>query len=260
MKKEFLFTITTVGMITISASAQSILFDFDNAPRYTSLPITLTVGGVTAQFSATGQGFSIQAADTMGFTPMGFSGNCIYPNSINAADLLVGFSAKLTAFSILYAPQELACDSSARMRVTAYFNGTMVGSNTTNAIAGTWPSETLAIASPQEFDSVVVHYDAPPPTGGDYGTIFMADNMVITPAPPPLILTNAVILANGGFQFAFTYVPDVTFNVFSATNASLPLSQWSLLGNATQLSPGQYQFTDAQAWSDAQRFYHVRSP
>jgi hypothetical protein len=36
------------------------------------------------------------------------------------------------------------------------------------------------LSSPQGFDTVVVHYDAPPPTGGDWGPIFMADYMVVT--------------------------------------------------------------------------------
>src|SRR3974390_234751 len=88
--------------LVVKAEAQSILFDFDTAPVYTSLPISLTVGGITAQFSATGQGYSIQPANSLGFTPAGFGGYCLYPNSIYAADLLVTFSTPLTAFSILY--------------------------------------------------------------------------------------------------------------------------------------------------------------
>jgi len=59
------------------------------------------VGGIIATLSATGQGFSIQPANTMGFIPVGFAGNCVYPNSVYAADLLVGFSTPLTDFSIL---------------------------------------------------------------------------------------------------------------------------------------------------------------
>lgn len=39
----------------------------------------------------------------------------------------------------------------------------------------------------------MVHYDAPPPTGGDYGTIFMADNMNVTVVRAPFI---ANIVAN----------------------------------------------------------------
>ena len=171
------------------AAGQAVLFDFDTAPPYSPLPINLTVGGITAQFSATGQGFSIQRADALGFTPVGFAGYCIYPSSVYAADLLIGFSQALTDFSILYAPEEYACDSSATMRVTAYMSGTPVGTNTTFADPpGTWPTATLSITVAQGFNSVVVHYDAPPPTGGDWGPIFMADNMRVTPLPEPASL------------------------------------------------------------------------
>jgi hypothetical protein len=187
MQKQIFVLLATAGLCG-PATAQNVLFDFDSAPAHTPLPIDLTVGGITAHFSAAGQGFSIQAADTMGFTPVGFAGNCIYPSSVYAADLLVGFSRKLTDFSILYAPQELACDSSATMRVTAYMSGALVGTNTKVADPpGTWPTATLSISLPSGFNSVVVHYYLPPPTGGDWGPIFMADNMNVTPAPfvPP---------------------------------------------------------------------------
>src|SRR5215831_2799116 len=73
----------------------------------------------------------------------------IYPDSVYAADLLISFSPAITAFSILYAPEEYACDSSATMRVTAYYNGGLARTATTNAVAGTWPSETLAFGSTQ---------------------------------------------------------------------------------------------------------------
>lgn len=257
MKTKALFFMA--GCLLIRAEAQTVLFDFDNASRYTSLPITLTVGGITAQFSATGAGFSIQAANTMGFTPAGFSGNCIYPNSIYAADLLVGFSTPLTDFSILYAPQELACDSSATMRVTAYLAGALVGTTTTNAQAGTWPSEYLRFSSPQGFDKVVVHYDKAPVTGGDYGVVFMADNMAITPAPS-IVLGQATRQANGAFQFAFAYTPGTAFTVWGATNPALPLANWYLVGAPTEVSAGQYQFTDLQATNHACCYYRVSSP
>ncbi|MBK9403525.1 MAG: hypothetical protein IPN57_03145 [Ignavibacteria bacterium] len=82
-------------------------FDFDNAPLYTSLPINLTVNNITAHLSATGQGYSIQNANVMGFTPQGFAGRIIYPNSINLSDLLISFDQTLSEFSIMYACQEL---------------------------------------------------------------------------------------------------------------------------------------------------------
>ncbi len=179
---------TKLGRIILAAMAlvapatgHAVLFDFENAPVHTSLPIDLTVDGITAHFSATGQGFSIQPANTMGFTPAGFSGLCVYPNSVFPADLIVEFTnATLTDFSIMFAPEEYGCDTSALMRVTAYMNGAYVGTSTATAYPpGTWPTGTLSFSSPQGFNKVVVHYDTPPPCG-DYGPIFMADNMIVT--------------------------------------------------------------------------------
>jgi hypothetical protein len=165
-----------------SASAQSVLFDFNNAPLHSSLPIDQVSGGITAHLSATGQGFSIQDNSAPVF-PAGFSGRCIYPNSIFLADLLISFDHTLTDFSILYCPDELGCDDSCMMRVTAYMNGALVGhQDHTAANPGTYPVDTLACSFPQGFNSVVVHYQSHPPTCQDYGVIFLADDMRVTPA------------------------------------------------------------------------------
>jgi hypothetical protein len=178
-------------------SAQAVLFDFDNAPLYTSLPIYQTAGGITARLSATGQGYSIQNANVLGFTPPGFSGRIIYPNSIYLADLLVHFDHIITDFSIMYACQELGCDDAATMKVTAYMNGSYVGFNTRTAtFPGTWPVDTLRCTFPQGFDSVVVHYYLHPPTCQDYGTIFIADNMRVTPS-------NVNAITEGGIPEIF---------------------------------------------------------
>lgn len=256
MRKGFYCLLALCPTLTL---AQNVLFDFDNAPLHTSLPITLTAGDITAQLSATGQGFSIQRADTMGFTPAGFSGYCIYPNSVFAADLLISFSTSLTDFSILYAPEEYGCDTSATMRVTAYQDNTLVGTATTNAQAGTWPSEILQFHSAQPFNRVVVHYAAPP-SGENWGPIFMVDNLLVTPVPTPMVLEQATILADGTFQFIFTHTPGAICKVLTSTNLALPAAGWSELGTATEISSGQYQFTDAGATDQPLRFYRVRSP
>lgn len=205
-KKLCLVLIATLAF-TATGMAQTILFDFDNAQLHSSLPINLTVSGLTAQLSATGQGFSIQQADALGFTPTGFSGYCVYPNSVFAADLLISFTQPLSDFSIVYAPEEYACDSSALMRVTAYRNNVFVGTATMTADPpGTWPTATLGISLPSAFDRVVVHYDSPPPTGGDWGPIFMADNMLVTVASVPeptslFLLSFGMVVAAIVWQF-----------------------------------------------------------
>ena len=64
---------------------------------------------------------------------------------------------------------------------------------------------------------------------------------------------------DGSFQLSFTNITGGSFNVLSATNISLPLSNWSALGSVTDSPPGQFQFTDPSATSSGQRFYRVGS-
>lgn len=76
----------------------------------------------------------------------------------------------------------------------------------------------------------------------------------------PTQLINPVVLTNGSFQFGFTNLPGLPFTVLSATNVALPLGSWTVLGPATEFSPGQYRFTDPGATNQPQRFYRVRWP
>ena len=208
-----------LGMLA-PAMAGAELFDFDNAPYRAALPIDQTVGGITAHFSATGDGFSIQRADVMGFTPAGFGGLCIYPSSVFAADLIIDFSVPVKEFSILYAPQELGCDDSAIMRATAYMDAVRVGSATTTAPQpGTWPTGTLSYNDAAGFNRVVVHYDQPP-LCGDRGPIFMADNMTVTP------LMNTAVADPGAGAPSCVFAP----NPFrTATEMRLDLPRMEVL-------------------------------
>jgi hypothetical protein len=78
-------------------------------------------------------------------------------------------------------------------------------------------------------------------------------------ATPPVLLALTRSAA-GGFQFAFTDTSGATFSVLSATNLSLASSNWTVLGQALEVAPGQFQFTDPQTTKDPKRFYRVSSP
>ena len=214
-----------------SASAQVVLFDFDNAPLHAPLPIALTVNGITAHFSATGQGYSIQD-NSAPVVPLGFTGRFIYPSSINSADLLVRFDQSLTDFSIMYSVQELACDTSATMRVTAYMNGSFVGTNTKVAsIPGTWPVDTLRCSFPQGFDSVVVHFDSHPSRCQDWGPVFLADNMRVT-------LLNSTAVSEGELPDMYTlkqnypnpFNPSTTITFSIGTYSYISLRVYDVMG------------------------------
>jgi len=249
-----------VAALGLRTTAQNVLFNFDNLPVYSPLPIFDVQGGIIAQLTATGAGYSIQSMTTATVVPVGFSGNFIFPSG--SGDLLVSFSQPLTAFSILYATQELACDDSATMRVTAFMNGTQVGTSTTNSTSlcvCTWTANTLSISTTQAFNRVVVHYDSKPPTCADWGPIFLADNMTVTPMPP-IILSYPAKQSTGGFRFNFTNTPNWPFTVLGTTNLALPFGNWTTVTGLTETLPGQFQFIDALATNSSRKFYRVTSP
>jgi PQQ enzyme repeat len=94
------------------------------------------------------------------------------------------------------------------------------------------------------------------------GRIFIANNNKVyefTVPVPAIDLTNLTVSANGAFQLGFTNVPGLSFTVYGTTNLLQSFTNWANLGTATEISPGQFQFTDASA-VNLQRFYRVTSP
>jgi len=87
--------------------------------------------------------------------------------------------------------------------------------------------------------------------------ITVTRTLVLIPIAP--LLTGSTLLPDGTFQLSFNNEPLGTFSVWSSTNVTTPLTNWSLLGTATNVGGGVFQFTDAQA-TNAQQFYRVTSP
>jgi len=98
------------------------------------------------------------------------------------------------------------------------------------------------------------------------GRIYVANNYQVYAFNVPgqtassITLTNPIILPGGSFQFSFTNVPGALFNAFETTNFTDALTNWNWLGEATEVSSGQYQFIDSQTPTSSERFYRVSSP
>jgi hypothetical protein len=74
------------------------------------------------------------------------------------------------------------------------------------------------------------------------------------------IVIGTTSLGNGRFQFSFSNNdPGVAFTVLTTTNLSLPLSNWTVAGPATNTAPGLYQFSSPTT-NISRRFFRVRSP
>ena len=104
------------------------------------------------------------------------------------------------------------------------------------------------------------------PCGWTLATVFVngvpSSSAVLSiklPVPSETALMDAGRLANGYFEFTFTNTPGALFNVITTTNLLLPMTNWTALGGITEISPGQFQFTDQQVTNCPCRFYRVRS-
>ena len=81
-----------------------------------------------------------------------------------------------------------------------------------------------------------------------------------TPGMTPPVIGDIARLGDGSFQLSFANAPGASFTVLASTNVALPLSNWTVLGAATEIAPGSYRFIDPQAANSPVKFYGVRAP
>jgi hypothetical protein len=104
------------------------------------------------------------------------------------------------------------------------------------------------------------------PTGYALATVFVngipsdSSFVLVAPTPEAIRLSNVSVLPGGAVQFGFTNTPGALFTVLVATNLSVPLGNWTVLGGVPEISDGVFQFTDTQAPGFRRRLYRVRSP
>jgi len=104
--------------------------------------------------------------------------------------------------------------------------------------------------------------------GQGTGQGYAIDNLKFSASAAPITnpTLDVVSYSGGGsgtgLKLSFADSPGVApqFTVWGSTNIALPVSQWQNLGHPSELSAGNYQFTDLQATNKPVRFYRVTSP
>jgi uncharacterized delta-60 repeat protein len=108
---------------------------------------------------------------------------------------------------------------------------------------------------------------------GPSGGVYLAGTSEQSPSPPQLnadLLTvkySVVVpirpqpmLSPAGFGLSFTNLPGGNFSVWTGTNIALPEPEWIRIGDAVEITSGQYQFMDSEPPTHPQRFYQVTAP
>jgi hypothetical protein len=199
------------------------------------------------QFSyPTGLGLSFQA--TAGDFPRLLT---VYVAAFNArmkldASLTGGASGSLLASNALLIPVSAG-------------NGSNVVSYGTFAISYSGTGETLTV-NLTATDQVGIPSNAPQfgfPNAGVYAATVESGQSI---SPSPILLTRVASLPGGALRFGFANLPGLSFSVFTSTNPAAPFTDWAPVGQATEISAGQFQFTDPQPASGSQLFYRVRWP
>jgi hypothetical protein len=160
-----------------AAASASTIFNFDGDSLGTSTTFTDTVNGLSATFSSAADpgGFVVYSSifETLTGNVLGDPG----PAAANNLALTVDFTQPLSALTLNFATDDFASPSP--FTLTAYDNGTLVGSTTSSGsfLSGfTFPEGEIAFAG-NPFNQVVLSSTA---------TDFAVDNLnVITVAPEP---------------------------------------------------------------------------
>jgi hypothetical protein len=80
----------------------------------------------------------------------------------------------------------------------------------------------------------------------------------VAATPAPILLIDAVRLPSSAFRFSFKNTPGLNFKVLAAHDAAIRGDSWTDRGKATEVFPGNYEFTDDAATNSLRMFYRVR--
>ena len=146
--------------------------------------------------------------------------------------------------------------------------GYLAGVELYNPAAGTWTTTGSLSNARYNHTATLLPNGLVLVTGGKGYNGYLASTELyysgfgFSPAIPTLAVGSTITAQtlNGLFTLNFTNITGMPFIILTSTNASLPLTSWSMLGVPTELFPGYFQFTDPQIPTAARQFYRFVSP
>jgi hypothetical protein len=131
----------------------------------------------------------------------------------------------------------------------------------TDPLAYQWLKNTRSIAGATNLTLTLNNLQA-----SDSGTY----TLQVTNATGSILSSNAVVLvlpitfsggsflSDGTFQINFSGPPNASFTLYSTTNVSLPLAQWTVLESSSLDGNGQGVFVDSTATGNQTQFYSLQ--
>jgi hypothetical protein len=95
----------------------------------------------------------------------------------------------------------------------------------------------------------------------NYGpTLFTLQVTGTVPSAPSFATNLAAKISGGQLLIQFTGTANASYTVLAATNIALPLTNWTVLGQASQTNLSQFEFLDTALPAYPRRFYIIRTP
>jgi glucuronoarabinoxylan endo-1,4-beta-xylanase len=190
-------------------------------------------------------------------------------------DLIIGNTPDITGYMLAqfanfirpgYVMVGATFNPSPNVYVTAYTgNGTLVvvAVNTGPSVSQAFSISGMSVASMVPTVTSTNENMSPGPAipvaNGNFTATLPAGSTTTFVSISPPMLVNP-ILTNGVFEFSFTDGVPVQFTVLTATNLSLALSNWTLVGSPTNIQGNIYSFSIHQGTGQPAQFYRVQYP
>ena len=141
----------------------------------------------------------------------------------------------------------------------AYLKASNTGANDRFGLSVAVSGDTVVVgASDEDSNATGVNGNQADNSASGSGATYVFTTAAVQ--SPMINRQSLTVLGNGSFQFRFTNVDNTTFSVLATTNVSLPSTNWTVLGTATNVGGGIYQFTDPATSGLPRRFYQLRGP